>query len=239
MSVLTLVRHGQASLFAEDYDCLSPLGERQATALGEHWARTGTVFERVYSGPAKRHLRTAELAAEACRSAGLVWPQPVVLTDLDEFPGVALTRRYLPQVAHENPRIGALAEDLRRAHGGPDHARAIELLFEAFTTMWVRQEFDASEIETWEMFETRVQRGLDEVRNHGAKGAGVAVFSSAGPTAIAVQMAHGLPPLQTLQLAWLVRNSACSEFLFSGERFSLLGFNAVPHLVDPALVTYR
>jgi len=239
MSILTLVRHGQASLFAEDYDRLSPLGERQAKALGEHWARTRTVFDRIYSGPARRHLRTAELAGEPCRKAGLEWPEPVVLPDLDEFPGVELTRRFLPQVAQENPRIQVLAQDLHRAHGGPDHARAIELLFEAFTTMWVRQEFDASEVETWEMFETRVRRGLDQVRNHGARGASVAVFSSAGPTAIAVQMAHGIPPLQTLQLAWLVRNSACSEFLFSGDRFSLLGFNAVPHLVDPALVTYR
>jgi len=239
MSTLTLIRHGQASLFAEDYDRLSPLGERQAAALGEYWARTRTVFERVYSGPAKRHLRTAELAGEVCRKAGLAWPEPVVLPDLDEFPGETLTRCYLPRLAEENSRIGALDRDLRRAKGGPEHARAIEFLFRAFTTMWVRGEFDASEVETWEMFAARVRRGLDQVRNHGVKGASVAVFSSAGPTAIAVQMAHGLHPVQTLELAWLVRNSACSEFLFSGDRFSLLGFNAVPHLQDPALVTYR
>jgi broad specificity phosphatase PhoE len=238
MSTLTLVRHGQASLFAQDYDRLSELGERQAAALGEYWARTRTVFERVYSGPAKRHLRTAELVGEICRQAGLEWPEPVVLPDLDEFPGEALTRRYLPQVAVANSRIGALERDLRTAQGQPEHARAIELLFRAFTTLWVRGEFDASEVETWQMFESRVRRGLDQVRNHGAKGASIVVFSSAGPTAIAVQMAHGLEPLQTLELAWLVRNSACSEFLFSGDRFSLLGFNAVPHL-DPALVTYR
>ena len=105
--------------------------------------------------------------------------------------------------------------------------------------MWVRQEFDASAVETWEMFSARVRRGLDRVRNHGVKGASVVVFSSAGPTAVAVQMAHGLHPVRTLELAWLVRNSACSEFLSSGDRFSLLGFNAVPHLADPALVTYR
>jgi broad specificity phosphatase PhoE len=239
MSTLTLIRHGQASLFEEDYDRLSALGERQAAALGEYWARTRTVFDRVYSGPAKRHLRTAELAGDVCRKAGLTWPEPMVLPDLDEFPGEALTRRYLPRLAAENSRIGALARDLRRAHGRPEHARAIELLFRAFTTMWVRREFDASEVETWEMFESRVRRGLNEVRNHGTKGARVALFSSAGPTAIAVQLAHGLEPLQTLELAWLVRNSACSEFLFSGGRFSLLGFNAVPHLADPALVTYR
>jgi broad specificity phosphatase PhoE len=238
MSVLTLVRHGQASIFAQDYDCLSPLGERQALALGEYWARTRTVFDRVFSGPAKRHLRTAELAYEACRKAGLPWPEPVVLQDLDEFPGVALSRRYLPRLAAENPRIAALEGELRRVKGTPEQARALELLFRVFTTMWVRQEFDASEVETWEMFTARVRRGIDQVRNHGGSGANVVVFSSAGPTAIAVQMAHSLAPVQTLELAWLVRNSACSEFVHSGDRFSLGSFNAVPHL-DPGLVTYR
>jgi hypothetical protein len=52
-------------------------------------------------------------------------------------------------------------------------------------------------------------------------------------------VAHGLGPVQTLETAWLVRNSACSEFLFSGDRFSLLSFNAVPHITEPALLTYR
>jgi broad specificity phosphatase PhoE len=239
MSVLTLIRHGQASILADVYDCLSPLGERQATALGEHWARTGTVFDYVFSGPAKRHVHTAQLAGAAYRKAGLAWPEPVVVPDLDEFPGEALTRRYLPGLAAQHPRIAELARDLGRAHGGPEHGRALELLFRAFTTMWARQEFDASEVETWQAFNARVRRSLDGLRNSGMNGARVAVFSSAGPTAIAVEMAHGLDPVSTLELAWRVRNTACSEFLFSGDRFSLLSFNAVPHLGDPALVTYR
>ncbi len=239
MSTLTMVRHGQASLFAEDYDQLSPLGEQQAAALGDYWVRTRTVFDRVFSGPAKRHRRTAELAGDMCRRAGLPWPEPVVVPDLDEFPGDVLSRRYMPQLAAEDARIGALEAGYRHAQDLPERARALELLFRAFTTMWVRAEFDASEVETWEMFSTRVRRGLHEVRNHGVKGASMVVFSSAGPMAIAVQIAHCLEAVQTLQLAWLVRNSACSEFLFSGDRFSLWSFNAVPHLTDPALVSYR
>ena len=38
MGVMTLVRHGQASLFAENYDELSALGRDQARLLGEFWA---------------------------------------------------------------------------------------------------------------------------------------------------------------------------------------------------------
>jgi len=89
------------------------------------------------------------------------------------------------------------------------------------------------------LFCRRVGGALEEVRNHGTKSANVVVFTSAGPTAVAMKAALGLSPLATLELSWLVRNCACSEFLFSGGRFSLLSFNAVPHLTQPELVTYR
>jgi hypothetical protein len=52
-------------------------------------------------------------------------------------------------------------------------------------------------------------------------------------------MARGLDEVTTLELSWLVRNTACSEFLFSGDRFSLWSFNTTPHLSDAAMITYR
>jgi hypothetical protein len=36
-----------------------------------------------------------------------------------------------------------------------------------------------------------------------------------------------------------VRNCSLTEFVFSGERISLDSFNAIPHLDDPALRTFR
>ena len=38
---LYLIRHGQASFGADDYDVLSPVGVRQSQALGEHLAQLG------------------------------------------------------------------------------------------------------------------------------------------------------------------------------------------------------
>ena len=38
MSRLFVIRHGQASFLADDYDQLSPLGEEQGRALGAYWA---------------------------------------------------------------------------------------------------------------------------------------------------------------------------------------------------------
>jgi len=239
MGTVTIVRHAQASFLDEDYDRLSPLGERQASALGAYWARTRLRLDYIFSGPRKRHLRTAEIAADAYRRAGLSWPEPVVLPQLDEYKADEVIRRYVPSLIEKQPRIRALNDELMRTKGTPQAAKAAELLFRAVTTMWVRQEFDCGEVENWEKFCQRVNAGFGQMRDNGAKCANVGVFSSAGPTAVGMQAALNVAPVTTLELSWLVRNCSCSEFLFSGERFSLLSFNTVPHLEEPNMVTFR
>ena len=59
MALLTLVRHGQAAFLEQNYDRLTPLGERQARLLGEYWLRTSTTFDQVYRGPAERRVDRA------------------------------------------------------------------------------------------------------------------------------------------------------------------------------------
>ncbi len=239
MSILTVVRHGQASFLEDDYDKLSPIGERQAAALGEYWVRNGVTIDAVYTGPKKRQMGTAEIAGAAYGKGGARWPKPVVLDDLDEYRVDEVIRRYVPALAAREPRVGELCEAFQRAKGTREMPMAIERLFRVVSTMWVRREFEAKEVEDWSQFSARVRGALAETRNHGRRGAHVVVFTSAGPTAVAMQTALGLDPLAAMELSWLVRNTACSEFLFSGERFSLYTFNATPHIQDPAMITYR
>ncbi len=59
MSVLYLVRHGQAGT-REHYDSLSDLGQTQARLLGQHFAEQGIKFDAVYSGSLARQRATAE-----------------------------------------------------------------------------------------------------------------------------------------------------------------------------------
>src|SRR3954469_11144304 len=75
MSVLTLVRHAQASFHADDYDELSALGREQARLLGEFWARRRADFDAVYCGPRVRQRHTAEIAGAAFAEAGRTWPE--------------------------------------------------------------------------------------------------------------------------------------------------------------------
>jgi broad specificity phosphatase PhoE len=66
----------------------------------------------------------------------------------------------------------------------------------------------------------------------------VVAFSSGGPVAAAMGLALNLDDEKTLELSWVVRNAAFNEFLFSPGRFSLMTFNAVPHLTNPQLLTF-
>ena len=54
-----------------------------------------------------------------------------------------------------------------------------------------------------------------------------------------MQRALDLSARNALKTAWMVRNCSYSEFLFSGDRFTLSCFNASPHLDDASLLTYR
>ena len=62
MATIYLVRHGQASFGAEDYDALSELGCRQAQVLGEYFRDCDIRLDAAYCGDLKRQRDTARLA---------------------------------------------------------------------------------------------------------------------------------------------------------------------------------
>ena len=233
MGSLFLVRHGQASAFEDNYDRLSSVGERQARLLGESWARRGVRFDRVFTGPRVRQKTTAEIAAEA---GGL--PPPVELAELDEMGIEPLFREHMPELFSRHDHLRALGDAMLMADGDEARARSFAILFEAVLRMWVKGEVSGAGVEPWLEFRARVRRALAVVRVDG-RGQRIAVFTSAGPVASAVQLALGADDETALALAFRVRNSSVSEFLFSGDRFSLASFNETPHLHDAALVTVR
>src|SRR5262245_36259718 len=102
MSSLTLVRHAQASFFAEDYDALSALGYRQGERLGDTWASQQRIIDEVFTGPRQRQRQTATVVAEACRRRGLAFPEPIVLPELDEYDLSGILQRLAPPLARQD-----------------------------------------------------------------------------------------------------------------------------------------
>ena len=65
-----MVRHGQASFGADDYDHLSELGRRQSRRLGEWFAHKGIHFDGLIAGTLRRHKQTLEGILEGMNHAG-------------------------------------------------------------------------------------------------------------------------------------------------------------------------
>lgn len=239
MGFLTVVRHGQASFHEDEYDRLSQLGEEQARCLGTYWARHGIRFDRVISGPLVRQRRSAEIAGEVYASAGLPWPGVEVASQLAELPGERLAEKFMPRLCMEDPFV---LESMQRFGESGDRAereRLFQKAFERLLLKWAREEYAHEELETFAGFIGRVRDSYERVTLSGANGQRVAVFTSGGPTAVAMHMALNTSLETTLELAWQVRNGSFTEFQFTSGRFTLNTFNAIPHLAEPRLWTYR
>ncbi len=239
MSFLTLVRHAQGSFFADDYDRLSELGIEQARRLGGYWAERGTQFNEVYVGPRVRQQRTAELVADCFRQIGAAWPEAVVLDDFDEYDFNNILRRLAPELARLDRDFGGLCDQFRQSESNGDRERSFQRMFEAVMLHWLTAPNMLVELEAWPAFQERVRRGLGRICERDGSGRRVAVFTSGGVVGTAVQIALAAPDRAALELNWRSRNCSLTEFVFTRGRLSLDSFNAVPHLTDKAMWTYR
>jgi broad specificity phosphatase PhoE len=245
MSHIILARHGQASLLGRNYDQLCANGETQARLLGEYWSRRGVAFGSAYSGPRVRQRETARIVAEVHRSAGVAFPETAIMNEFDEYQADAVLRECLPQLLEEDAEI----QELRRAYhqakesGAPaatgERRKTFQKLFEAVIMRWVAGEVTAAGIESWHDFCLRVERGLAQVVRDTPPASNAVIFTSAGPIGAAMRRALHLSAADTLQVTWMSRNASFTEFLASGERFTLSTFNAHPHLDGEELLTYR
>jgi len=215
MSVLALVRHGQARPFEKNSDRLTELGERQARALGEYWVRRGRMWTQAWSGTLERQRRTAEIVAECYTEAGL------------EFPAMQASAAFNEYTVHIPEE--ELAEVQRLPEG--ERNRLFQQVIERAMSAWMRTD-------AFGAFHSRVAAGIQAVIEAAEAGSNIAVFTSGGPIGVSVQSVVKAPPEQAIEINWRVRNCSVTEFLFSGRRISLDGFNATGHL-EGALESFR
>ncbi|MDO8250606.1 MAG: phosphoglycerate mutase family protein, partial [Rhodoferax sp.] len=107
MGTLYLVRHGQASFGAEDYDQLSALGRQQSLRLGDYFRQKGLNFDAVLSGTLRRHLQTYAAIREggAFDLEALQWP------GLNDFDSAAVNA-----TVHPHPLVKPDTPELYRHH---------------------------------------------------------------------------------------------------------------------------
>ena len=215
MGTLYLVRHGQASFGAADYDQLSELGQRQSERLGRYWADKGLRFDAVLTGTLKRHAQTWEGIA---RGAGLAL-EPRPWAGLNEYDSEALIRAVLPC-----KRDATLGDP-----HSPEGYRAHFRLLRDGLAQWMAGTVSPQGMPDYTDFVHGITSALDHVRAHHA-GQKVLMVTSGGPIATAVGHVLGLSPEATIELNMRIRNSAVTEFVFSPKRHTLLSYNTLAHL---------
>ena len=214
MGTLYLVRHGQASFGADDYDVLSPLGQRQCVALGQYLHARGRRFEAVLTGTLKRHRQSWAAIAEGLQRTAtpLEWP------GLNEYDSAALLH-----TVHPMPLPRPDTPEAYRHH--------FRLLRQALAA-WMAGRTAPAGMPSHADFVAGVRGALDHVRaQHRGE---VLMVSSGGPIATAVGEVLGLKPEVTIELNLRIRNSALTEFEFTPKRHMLVTYNTLPHLDDPA-----
>lgn len=236
MSTLRLVRHGQASYGAANYDVLSARGVEQARALGAAWARAQVRLDALYAGPMQRQRDTARHLREAAAEAGWDLPAPTEIAGFAEYPAFELLARFLPAMAAADPELRGLVE------GAPSPA-LIDRAVWRMVDDWTDGRLDTGELETFAHFAERVSGAIDLLlARHGGGGQTIAAVTSGGPIGVAARLALGLNARATVDLWRTVRNASVSDFLWRGRsgarQLSLLGWNHIDHLSDE-LQTFR
>ena len=214
MGTLYLVRHGQASFGADDYDQLSELGRRQSVRLGEYFAHKGIRFDALIAGTLRRHKQTLEGILEGMNHAGehLSWE------GLNEYDSAAVIACVHPHKL-EKPT-------------SPEMYRHHFRLLKDGLAQWMAGSASPEGMPSYADFVAGVAGALDHVRaNH--YGQKVLMVTSGGPISTAVGHVLGTSAQTTIELNLRIRNSSITEFAFTPKRHMLVSYNAIPHLEDP------
>ena len=243
MSVLLLVRHGQASFGARNYDALSDLGHEQSRVLGKALVDRGVVPDLIVRGGMRRHEETAAGVLEGLGTS----VSCQVDNGWDEFDFQHVVEVHKPLYRNRTMMVADLARTLRPK-------QAFQEVFEEATRRWTAGEHDEEYDESFPTFRERVvaalQRGHELLAEHRT----VLVVSSGGPIAMAAalvldgeagELGAGTTSAGRLAATWgalnrVAVNTAVTKVISGRRGLTLSTYNEHAHVEgDSRLLTYR
>jgi broad specificity phosphatase PhoE len=226
-STLVLVRHGQASFGASDYDVLSETGRRQARAAGAALRERFGGVHAVVSGTMRRQRDTAAVCLKAMGLPAL-WEEDAAW---NEFDHEEVLRAWEPRWADH----AEFHRDLAGAGG-----EAFERAFFAAVARWTGGAHDADYREPWPGFLARVDGAFARLPR--VPGGTTLVFTSGGPISAACRGPLGAPePSAVLAHAFRLANASVTMLETGPDGLTLRAFNEHAHLsrTHECLLTFR
>ena len=213
MGTLYLVRHGQASFGADNYDVLSSMGHRQSVRLGEYFKYKGVTFDAALTGTLNRQIQTF---AGICEGMGME-PDALRQTGLNEYDAEAVIAAIHPAKL-EKPT-------------SPEMVRSHFRLLKDGLAQWMAGVVSPRGMPSYTDFVAGITGVLDHVKT--SYTGNVLLVSSGGPIATAVGHVLGTSPEATIDLNLRIRNCSVTEFAFTPKRHMLVTYNTLPHLDAP------
>jgi broad specificity phosphatase PhoE len=214
MGILLLVRHGQASFGATNYDRLSALGEQQAQLVAVRLAQ-GAPINHVLSGTLERQHKTAGAIAAAAGttiSANGQW---------NEYDHVDILADHASAFVFETE--------------APSSAEAARSALEDAIQRWMRSA--TGYVESHDAFLNRVRSAVADAAER--PGVTIAV-SSAGVIAAACTQLLGINSETWPRLANVMVNASVTKIVSGRSGTSMVTFNDHAHLEgERGLITYR
>ncbi|MFC4671939.1 histidine phosphatase family protein [Seohaeicola nanhaiensis] len=215
MAELLVVRHGQASFGADNYDKLSEVGHEQSRLAGQALRDAGWVPDRLVTG-------TLERQKETLRSMGFDAAP-------EEHPGFNEYDFHDLLNVRFNGDVPPAVKGERKTH--------FRTLRE--TLLDWQEGGCVGAKESWADFSGRIAAAMAFATDTTARR--VLVVSSGGVIGQLVATALQAPKPMMMELNLQIKNTSMTRFVFSGSRFFVSEFNATPHLAPQeraGLLTY-
>jgi broad specificity phosphatase PhoE len=221
MPVILLIRHGQASFGATDYDVLSDLGAEQLTALHRS-LRDESNVQALVTGDLRRQ-----------RDSARPWTRDGAALAIDdrwnEYDSDDVMRAYgESQVSLEAPE-------------GERHAATSRQFQEALDVglaKWVRARESSDAAESWTAFQSRCIGALHDLAATLGRGETGLAFTSGGVVAACAAALLDAPDEVFITLNRTAVNAGVTKVLVGARGLSLASYNEHSHL-RAAQVTYR
>ncbi len=221
MTIIYLVRHGQASFGKEDYDNLSDVGLKQSFLLGQHFKTLNLNFDKIFVGTLRRQIQTYSQIIKSYdksfehKSTPLLNEYDVKSVLMGFVDGRSLSKKELYD---------------KKIH--------FNLLRNAVTA-WSENKISHNVNETWNEFDERAEKFL-KIINKG-KSKSILVVSSGGTISMILKQILSLPSSQFVNFHFQIFNSSYSKIKISEFGMSLSLFNSIAHLDNQKnsdLITY-
>ncbi len=227
MSLIHLVRHGQASAGTDNYDRLSDIGKEQSRILGNWWMSHGFAPNIAFHGSLERQRDTARLSLQALAQNARI-ASVKEHAGLNEYDHRIIESHFAPVEANYTPE----------AMGFDDYF--------GIMSRWRDNKSDKAEnmqqaaCEPWRDFKARGWNTVQELTSTGDKETESVFFTSGGVIATILATVLDLDFEHTVDAIWRIRNSSVTSIQIIKGKARLIEFNSIAHLQEqrkPHLIT--